>query len=54
MYIIVSAFLIAGAFAIAGAATAVPLSPWLSHIGAAESPDTRLLPPNADILPSHR
>ena len=54
MYIIVTAFLIAGAFAIAGAATAVPLSPWLSHIGAAPGADTRLLPPTADMLPSHR
>jgi hypothetical protein len=54
MYLIVSACLIAGAFAIVAAATAVPVSPWLSHIGAAPAVDTGLLHPKAVIPPSSR
>lgn len=42
MYIIISAMVVVGAFAIVGAATALPISPWLSHIDAAPRADLGL------------
>jgi hypothetical protein len=47
MYLMITLVLIAGAFAIAGTATAVPVSPWLSHIDAAPRVDLGLLRPHA-------
>ena len=47
MYLIIAAIVVVGAFAIVGAASAMPISPWLSHVDAAPRADLGLSQPVA-------
>lgn len=47
MYLIIAAIVVVGAFAIVAAATAKPISPWLSHLDAAPRADLELYRPVA-------
>jgi hypothetical protein len=45
MYLIIAAIVVAGAFAIVAAAAAMPISPWLSHVGALPHAEFAVLRP---------
>jgi hypothetical protein len=54
MYILVTAFLIVGAFGVAGAATALPITPWLAHVGTVPRPEALTVRPPAQVPPAIR
>jgi hypothetical protein len=54
MSIFASAFLIVGAFLVVAIATALPISPWLTHIGAAPRTDIAPMRSPVETPPSVR